>query len=91
METTRISTKGQVVIPQAVRDRWRWKPGQKLEVVDTDEGVLLRPKSAEDELFPPTTPEDVGKALNYKGPRIPTERLGIESIRFEDLYPGEEV
>ena len=30
-----------------------WKLGSK----QADKGVLLRPKSAEDELFPPTTPE----------------------------------
>lgn len=85
METTRISTKGQIVIPRAVRDRWRWKPGQKLEVVDTEEGVLLRSEVEEDALFPPTTIDQVGKALNYQGPRIPTEKLGIESIPYQDI------
>ncbi len=85
-----MSTKGQVVIPQAVRDRWRWRPGQKLEIIETDDGVLLKGGVDETVLFPPTTIDQVGQALNYAGPRIPTGMLGIESIRYEDLYSDEE-
>ncbi len=40
---TRLSAKGQVVIPKAVRDRLHWSEGDNLEVVETAGGVLLRP------------------------------------------------
>ena len=39
---TTLSAKGQVVIPKATRDRLRIRPGQKFEVVETAEGVLLK-------------------------------------------------
>ena len=39
---TRLSTKGQVILPKAIRDRRRWRPGIELEVEDRPEGVLLK-------------------------------------------------
>jgi AbrB family looped-hinge helix DNA binding protein len=45
METTRLSSKGQVIIPKAVRKAHRWEAGQDLLVIDTGDGVLLKPKA----------------------------------------------
>jgi AbrB family looped-hinge helix DNA binding protein len=45
METTRLSSKGQVIIPKAVRKAHRWEAGQDLVVIDTGDGVLLKPKA----------------------------------------------
>ena len=46
---TRITSKGQVVIPKGVRDLLRWKPGTRLTVETTDEGaVVLRQGGASD-------------------------------------------
>jgi AbrB family looped-hinge helix DNA binding protein len=42
---TKLSAKGQVVIPKDVRDRLHWQQGQALEVVETSEGVLLKQPS----------------------------------------------
>ncbi len=39
---TRISAKGQVVIPKDVRDRMSWSEGERLDVIETSCGVLLR-------------------------------------------------
>ena len=39
---TRISTKGQVVLPKALRDRRGWVAGAELIVEERPEGVLLR-------------------------------------------------
>jgi AbrB family looped-hinge helix DNA binding protein len=39
---TRISTKGQVVLPKAIRDRRGWAPGAELIVEERPDGVLLR-------------------------------------------------
>ncbi len=39
---TRISTDGQVVLPQAVRDALDWREGQTLDIVASSDGVTLR-------------------------------------------------
>jgi len=39
---TRVSAKGQVVIPKDLRDRLAWTPGTPLDVVETAEGLTLR-------------------------------------------------
>jgi AbrB family looped-hinge helix DNA binding protein len=63
METTRLSSKGQVVLPKSIRDAHRWQPGTELMVEDTTAGVLLRPAKP----FPPTRIEDVAGCLRYMG------------------------
>ena len=45
---TKISTKGQVVLPKAIRDRRRWKAGTLLTVEERPDGVLLFPVKAPD-------------------------------------------
>jgi AbrB family looped-hinge helix DNA binding protein len=45
METTRLSSKGQVIIPKSVRASHHWESGLELLVIDTGEGVLLKPKA----------------------------------------------
>jgi AbrB family looped-hinge helix DNA binding protein len=45
METTRLSSKGQVIIPKAIRHAHRWEAGLDLIVIDTGDGILLKPKT----------------------------------------------
>ncbi len=67
METTSLSSKGQVVLPLRVRTRHGWKPGTAFEVCDTPEGVLLMPL-APAPVFPPTELDQVfGMASSPKG------------------------
>lgn len=68
---TTVSTKGQVILPKAVRDRRRWGPGTRLLVEETPDGVLLKPEP----LFPPTRPEDVYGMLKYSGPPKTLEEM----------------
>jgi AbrB family looped-hinge helix DNA binding protein len=44
MDTTKLSAKGQVVLPKGVRDAHGWAPGVEFVVENTAGGVLLRPK-----------------------------------------------
>jgi AbrB family looped-hinge helix DNA binding protein len=71
--TTRItvSTKGQVVLPKDIRDAKNWRPGQKLVVEATREGVLLRPEKP----FPPSKLEDVFGSLAHHGKRLTDEDI----------------
>ena len=43
METTLLSTKGQIVLPKAMRTSRAWGPGTKFLVEETGDGILLRP------------------------------------------------
>ncbi|MBW8728684.1 MAG: AbrB/MazE/SpoVT family DNA-binding domain-containing protein [Inquilinus limosus] len=61
--TTTVSTKGQVILPSAIRQRREWRAGTRLLVEETAEGVLLRPLPA----FPETRPEDVFGSLPHRG------------------------
>ena len=63
METTRLSSKGQIVLPKSVREARSWKPGTEFAVDETSEGILLRPLRP----FPPTSIADVFDCLKYKG------------------------
>ncbi|HEX3664636.1 MAG TPA: hypothetical protein VHU23_05330 [Rhizomicrobium sp.] len=61
---TTVSTKGQIILPKAIRHRRHWEPGTKLTIEETPDGVLLKAAP----LFPPTRPEDVFGSLKYNGP-----------------------
>jgi len=63
MLTMKLSNKGQVIIPKEIRSRHHWEPGQELQAIDTDDGILLRPASP----FPETTLKDVASCLSYSG------------------------
>lgn len=75
--TTTVSTKGQVILPKAIRERRRWAPGTRLIVEERPDGVLL--KSAP--VLAPTRPEDVRGMLAYKGKPKTIEEMnaGIEA------------
>ena len=62
--TTTVSTKGQVILPKAIREHLHWDVGTRLVVEQTADGVLLRPMTI---VFAPTRPEDVFGCLPYAG------------------------
>jgi AbrB family looped-hinge helix DNA binding protein len=55
METTKLSSKGQIVLPKAVRDALKWSPGTDLMVEKGDDFVVLR----RHDHIPPTTIDEV--------------------------------
>ena len=69
MHMTRLSAKGQVVLPAAVRAARAWGPGTRFEVLDTAEGVLLKPLAATSP-FAPTTLEQVFGMGRHCGPAL---------------------
>ena len=62
--TTVLSTKGQFILPKAIRERRQWSAGTRLSVEDTPDGVLLKAEPA----FAPTTIDEVFGSLRYEGP-----------------------
>lgn len=61
--TTTVSTKGQVILPKAIRDELSWTEGTRLTVERTEAGVLLK----EERSIPRTDPDKVFGMLKYKG------------------------
>jgi AbrB family looped-hinge helix DNA binding protein len=61
--TTRLSSKGQIILPKSVRDVHHWTPGTDFTIEDTGDGVLLRPIKAGQ----PTRLADIVGSLPVKG------------------------
>jgi len=61
--TTTVSTKGQIILPKAIRLKWEWDAGTRLTVEETPDGALLKPAPA----FVETRPQDVFGLLPYSG------------------------
>jgi AbrB family looped-hinge helix DNA binding protein len=68
METTRLSSKGQIILPKAVRDSRRWSPGTEFVVEERRDGVLLRPLKR----VPPSRLDQVAGCLAEPGQRART-------------------
>jgi AbrB family looped-hinge helix DNA binding protein len=63
METTRLSTKGQITLPKSVRDARAWRAGTEFSVEETTDGVLLRPLNR----FPESRLAEVAGYLKWRG------------------------
>ncbi len=79
METTKLSSKGQVIIPKAFRSTHHWEPGLELMVIDTGDGLLLKPKAA----FAPSDLSEV--AGMFKGKVSPKTDQEIKTALAEDM------
>jgi AbrB family looped-hinge helix DNA binding protein len=62
METTRLSTKGQIILPKSIRVSRDWRPGTAFTIEETSDGVLLRPAAR----FPSAGLEEVVGCLRSK-------------------------
>ena len=69
--TTTVSTKGQVILPKAIRRALHWEAGTRLVVENTPEGVLLKPAR----VFAETRPDDVFGSLACDGPPRSLEEM----------------
>lgn len=77
---TRISTKGQVILPKALRDKRHWKPGMELDIEDRPEGVLLKANAGKKK----GSILDLAGILKYDGPPRTIEEMDaaiIEEVR----------
>ena len=84
METTRLSTKGQIIVPKGIRDSRAWGPGTEFTVEETGNGILLRPATR----FPETDLKEVAGCLRSKRKsRTPSEMraaMGRQVMRRHD-------
>lgn len=73
MLSTTLSSKGQVVIPKALRDAQGWQTGMSLVVEPSPQGLLLRP--GKPAVFSPTTLDEVMGCAGYQGPALSDEDI----------------
>ena len=64
-QITKLSTKGQVVLPKSLRSAHRWRPGTEFIVQERDEGVLLKPRTRAQ----PRSWEALIGCVSYRGSR----------------------
>jgi len=80
---TKLSAKGQIVIPKSVRDRLRWSEGDQFDVIEVPGGILLRPRSAAGQSI--TIEQFLAERPAYDGPPATLEEMdeAIERARLE--------
>ena len=71
MARSRLSSKGQIIIPKPLRDAHGWKPGTDFAIEETEDGLLLRPLTQ----FAPTEIDDVIGCLQWRGPAKSIEEM----------------
>jgi AbrB family looped-hinge helix DNA binding protein len=76
IETTRLSSKGQIVLPGSIRNARRWEAGTEFQVRETPEGVLLKPLTGQAE----SRIEDVAGCLKVTR-RVSQEEMDAAVIR----------
>lgn len=72
---TKMSAKGQVVIPKDVRERLGLVEGIVLDVIETDDGVILRKPLERKKLSVDEAVRELQKIYKHEGPPFPIERL----------------
>ena len=70
MQTTLLSSKGQVIIPKALRVARQWGAGTRLEVHDTPEGLLLKNVAAPEKVELKSGLRAIRQHVAYAGPKL---------------------
>ena len=81
MQTTVLSSKGQVIIPKTLRVARRWTPGTRLEVHDTPDGVLLRPAGPTNKVALASGLAAIRRRLAYGGPVVSLAEMDAAVLR----------
>jgi len=66
METIKLSSQGQVTIPQILREQYDWQHGQEFIIINCGDGLLLKPKK-NFQYFTETQLDEVAGCLKYQG------------------------
>jgi AbrB family looped-hinge helix DNA binding protein len=74
--TTIVSTKGQVILPKAIRQQRHWPSGTRLTVEDTVDGVLLRSAP----IFTATSVDAMFGSLGFEGKPKSIEEMGAAIV-----------
>lgn len=72
---TKLSAKGQVVIPKDVRDRLGLAEGTVFDVIETGDDIILRKPRARPRISVEEATRQLRKIIKWEGPPLPIERL----------------
>jgi AbrB family looped-hinge helix DNA binding protein len=75
MISTQLSSKGQIVIPKALRDARDWAAGTQFVIEPTDEGLLLREVHTEAPIALKQGLALLRARVNYRGPKISVAQM----------------
>ncbi len=75
MQTTVLSSKGQIIIPKAMRDSRHWHAGTRLAVCDTPEGLLLKPVVVDQKTPLTQGLASIRQRIAYAGPAVSIEYM----------------
>lgn len=81
MQTTVLSSKGQIIIPKKLRVARRWGPGTQLEVHDTPEGLLLRPAGPTQKVALASGLAAIRQRVAYRGPVLSLAEMDAAVLR----------
>ena len=71
MISTKLSSKGQVIIPKTIRSGHHWETGQEFIVINQKDNIILKPKAP----FPETSLDDVEGFLKHNGNPLSLEDM----------------
>jgi AbrB family looped-hinge helix DNA binding protein len=72
-----VSTKGQIVLPVAVRKALGLKPGMRVDIRVEGKGARITPASVRNT----AKLSEIQAILRYSGPRVPVKRLRVTDYR----------
>lgn len=78
--TVKVSSKGQIVIPKAVRDCLHWNMGDELVLVTTAHGAMLQSKPKQQQQ-PAAKP--LRGFLQHQGAAVPTAMV-CKPVEYDD-------
>lgn len=71
METVKLSSKGQFILPKTIRDRHHWETGTEFIIIDRGSELVIKPAK----LFPPTELESPEAGPIYHGKPLSLEEM----------------
>jgi len=73
METVKLSSKGQFILPKAIRDLHHWDAGTEFVIIDRGAELIIKPTR----VFPLTKLESPDTASIYKGKPLSLEEMEL--------------
>lgn len=71
METVKLSSKGQFILPKAIRDRHHWETGTEFIIIDRGDELVIKPSR----VFSSTELESYETPSVYRGKPLSSEEM----------------